>query len=109
MKTEMIEVNGKVYPLWSQFVNGKEQWIGGLLEDTGDFIDRKIGFGAMQTQIEDVVLRPNGKDSAFFEVQGREFNCGFDVGHGGVAAGEPGWITFRGYGGHIWRIKPIKS
>ena len=29
----MIEVNGKVYPLWGQFIERKDEWIGGILED----------------------------------------------------------------------------
>ncbi len=104
-------VNGKEYPLWSQFVDQKAEWIGGKLEDMGDSVDRAFGMlkdvsiGDVFTEIVDVRLRPNGKDSAMFEVVGERFTCGFDVKFGGVAAGEDGWITFSGYGGHIWRIK----
>jgi hypothetical protein len=101
----MIEINGRRYPLWSQFVEGKEKWIGGIMQDSGDSMDRNIGFSGAETTIKDIVLRENGKDSAFFEVAGKDFNCGFDVKHGGVVGGKEGWITFSGYGGHSWRIR----
>jgi len=92
----MIEVNGKVYPMWSQFVEDKEKWIGGILED--------LEYGG-STIITDVELVPNGEASAFLQVNGEEFGCGFDVSCGGIRAGDKGWITFSGYGGHTWRIK----
>lgn len=99
MKTEEpIVVNGRSYPLWSQFVHGKDKWIGGILED------RDMGM-SMKTEITDVELRANGHDSAWFGVDGKDFSCGFDVKYGGVSGGETGWITFHGYGGHEWRIK----
>lgn len=100
-----MEVNGKEYPLWSQFVERKDEWIGGILEDFGDSMDRSMGMGDMKTEITDIRLKPNGESSAFFEVAGKDFGCGFDVKGGGVTAGEEGYITFSGYGGHTWRIK----
>jgi len=111
----MIKVNGKEYPMWSQFVEGKEKWIGGSLEDFGDSMDRAFGMldderlADVLTEIVDIKLEPNGDDSAFFQVIGKNFDCGFDVQHGGVTAGEDGWITFSGYGGHKWRIKERKN
>ncbi len=103
----MINVNGKDYPLWSQFVEGKDKWIGGRLEDSGDSMDRNLGLisGNMSTEITDVTLKPNGEDSAMFSVEGKDFGCAFDVGHGGIGKGDEGWITFHGYMGHTWRIK----
>lgn len=103
----MIEVNGKQYPFWSQFVEGKEKWIGGILEDFGDSMDRRmLGEDAhFITEITDIILAPNGTESAMFLVNGKGFSCGFDVGVGGVTAGEEGWITLSGYGDHTWRIK----
>lgn len=92
-----MEINDRHYPFWSQFVEKKDQFTGGVLQDFdgGDF----------QTKIRDVRLTLNGDNSAFFEVVGEDFSCGFDVQFGGVTTGDPGWITFSGYGGHIWRIK----
>lgn len=112
----MIEVNGKEYPLWSQFVENKKKWIGGSLEDFGDSMDRAFGMldaderlAAVLTEIVDIELKPNGNDSALFNVVGKNFTCGFDVEVGGITAGEDGWITFSGYGGHTWRIKERKN
>lgn len=103
----MIEVNGKEYPLWSQFVEGKEKWIGGRLEDSGDSMDRHMGLidNDLSTEIIDIILRPNGETSAWFEVKGKDFSCGFDISCGGIGAGKEGWLTFHGYMGHEWRIK----
>jgi len=91
-------INGRYYPLWQQFVDKKAAWIGGVLED------HDMGICA-KTTITDIRLAPNGPISAAFFVDGAEFGCGFDVQYGGVDSGEPGWITFHGYGGHTWRIK----
>lgn len=100
-----MEVNGKVYPMWGQFVAKESEFIGGTLEDFGDSMDRIMGAKPMSTEITGVRLKPNGKDSAFFEVSGKLFTCGFDVQYGGVIAGQAGWITFSGYGGAQWRIR----
>ena len=103
----MIEVNGRQYPLWSQFVEGKDKWLGGILEDFGDSMDKALGLPTddMVTEITDIKLEPNGNKNAWFEVSGKVFNCGFSTDVGGVMGGEEGWITFSGYGGHRWRIK----
>jgi hypothetical protein len=101
-----LYVNGKYYPLWEQFVFKKQQWIGGLMQDYGDSIDRgAFGFEGMETKIVDIKIRPNGSDSAFFEVIGEQFTCGFDVKYGGIIPGKNDWLTFSGYGGHTWKIK----
>ena len=108
----MIEINGKLYPLWSQFVEQKAEWIGGSLQDQGDAMDRAIGLtdgSWMSTEITDIRLEPNGSDSAYFSVDGRDFSCGFDAQVGGIVGGEDGWLTFSGYGGHTWRIKKATS
>lgn len=104
-------VNGKAYPLWDQFIRGKSKWIGGIIEDFGDSMDRAL-FGAEETnnttKITDITLEPNGKDSAFFEIKGESFCCGFDVHYGGISGNqESGWLTFSGYGGHTFRIKGV--
>lgn len=91
-------INGKYYPLWSQFVEKKNKFIGGILEDLDMGMSQK-------TEITDITLEANGEDSAFFSVEGKDFGCGFDVSVGGITAGEKGRLTFSGYGGHTWRIK----
>jgi hypothetical protein len=93
-----LVVNGREYPLWSQFVHRKAEWIGGRLQD----LDMGV---CEETEITDIELEPNGADSACFLVSGPEWGCGFDVKHGGITAGEAGWLTFSGYGGHTWRIQ----
>jgi len=101
-------INGKHYPLWQQFIDKKEEWIGGLLQDFGDSMDRQLfpeAENGITTEITDIRLEPNGEDSAFIFIDGEDFDCGFDVEHGGIIAGDEGWITFSGYGGHKWRIK----
>jgi hypothetical protein len=95
-------INGKYYPLLSQFVDRKSEFIGGILEDLEEGPNKSV------TEINDIKLIPNGKDSAFFRVCGKDFDCGFDTEVGGVVGGEEGWITFHGYGGHEWRIREVK-
>ena len=38
----MITIEGKEYPLWSQFVEKKEEWIGGFGEAQTEIIDIKL-------------------------------------------------------------------
>ena len=91
-------VNGKEYPLWSQFVERKNEWIGGVLED--------FDMGeVMKTKIKDIELRPNGDDSAYFSIIGEDFDCGFDVSYGGITVGDEGWVTFSRFYGGTHRIK----
>lgn len=104
-----MKCNGKEYPLWGQLVENKDKYIGGTLEDFGDGFDSMMGMPPGSTKITDITLKPNGDDSAFFEIVGEDFGCGFDVAHGGIGGGESGWLTFHGYGGHKFRIKPIES
>lgn len=97
-----IRINGKSYPLWSQFVQNLE-WIGGTLQDLDP------DSGSATGKIVSITLTPNGTDSAFFNVDTAEgWGCGSDVRHLGVDCRpglEPGWIHFVGYGGHRWRIR----
>ena len=66
-------------------------------------------WGCEKTEITDIVLRPNGTSSAYFMVEGKDFSCGGDVGYLGLTGGDPMWLTFSGYGGHIWRIREKRS
>lgn len=99
----MITINRRQYPLWSQFVERKKEWIGGILEELEDSYPQ-VGVGG-KTTITDITLKANGKDSAFFSVEGKGFSCGGSTECLGVTGGEEGWITLSGYGGHTWRIK----
>lgn len=91
--------------MWSQFVHRKDEWIGGALEDFGEY----SATPKYRTEIVDIKLRPSGDKWAYFEVVGKDFTCGFDVQYGGVVAGEEGYITFSGFHNHTWRIKQKKD
>jgi len=99
----MESVNGKVYTLWGQFVDKKSEWIGGNLQDEGG--------ECLQTEITDITLKPNGADSAFFTVQGKEYDCGFDVRCGGIGGGQPNdkdTLRLSGYGSCTFTIERKK-
>ena len=81
----MQTINGKTYTLWPQFVEKKNQWIGGDLID----FDHDVGLES-KTKIKDITFTPNGKDSAMFSIIGEDFTCECDV-------------EFLGVGGHIDR------
>jgi hypothetical protein len=102
-----LVINGRIYPLWQKFVNQAPQFIGGIMQDFGDSMDRALGIsdGASTTKITGIRLEPNGPDSAYFTVDGEDFSCGFDTTIGGIVGVDEDWITFSGYGGHKWRIK----
>ncbi len=97
-----LVINGRRYPMWSQFVHRKAEWIGGVLEDFGECHD---GRPLCATEIVDIKLEPNGKEHAWFEVTGKDFTCGFCTSVGGVIGGAEGWLTVSGYQGHTWRFK----
>ncbi len=93
-----MKINGKTYPLWGQFVEQKDKWIGGILHDTY----------ASPTEITDITLTPNGTDSAVFSVIGKDYTCASDVRYLGLASREdskPGFLLC-GYGGHQFTIQP---
>jgi hypothetical protein len=92
-----ILVNGRVYPMWQQFVHRKDEWIGGILQDLDD--DPLLGGATCPpTEITDVVLRENGSDSAWFEFSGKDYACGFDISVGGIGAPIGDELTLYGYG-----------
>lgn len=97
-----MEVNGRFYPMWGQFVEKKAQWIGGILVD-----EEQLANGA-QTEIVDITLEPNGPDSAKFCVKGKDFECAFDVRMGGVGPSNHGkeWLSF-GWTYGKFRIKGV--
>ncbi len=88
----MITINGKSYPLWSQFVEQKERWIGGTVEEPSD----GIAPGG-STEITDISLEEQENGGVFFTVHGKDFNESFDIQYGGVGGPfEKGWVGFRG-------------
>ena len=103
----MIKVNGKEYPMWSQFVEGKARFIGGRLIDHGDDFpgsDFPESNGIGKTVITDVTLTANGEDSAYLTFHGENFGCSGDVKHLGISGEQSEGITFRGYGGHRFEV-----
>lgn len=98
-----------------KIVVDKQKFIGGVLEDNGDEVDRGIykwfnnkDMPCDQTTIIDIILRPTGINSFFFEIIGEHFKCGFDVNHGQIVAGKYDHTTFVGFGGHVFSIQPWK-
>lgn len=96
---EAIKVNGRSYPLWSQFCLDPS-WIGGTLQDLDP------DSGGATGRIINISLLPNGADSAMFEVTTDQgWSCACDTKYLAVDnRQEPGWMQFCGYGGHRWRI-----
>jgi len=91
-----MEINGKVYPMWKQFVERKDEMIGKIL------VSEEDGFEPMRTKVIDVDLTPNGNDSAMFMIYGEDFDCGFDVGHGGVTSNGDGIVFSSRYCGEFF-------
>jgi len=86
----MLEpINGKVYPMWSQFVEKKEGWIGGSMIDS----DSIMG-DAEETEITDVSLIPNGTESAMMIFHGKDYDCSFDVRYCGIGGGDSNKVGY---------------
>ena len=85
-------VNGREYPMWSQFVENKDKYIGQEVQN--------IDMGMTASMIvTDIRLEPNGDDSAMFVIEGKDVEGDTDtwltdVHYIGIGAGEDGWITF---------------
>ena len=106
MEKQKLKINGEYYPMWSQLIEQKVKWIGGKLLDEGDSIDKMMGYKPKITLITNISLKPNGEDSAFFSIVGEDFTCGFDCKYGGISGDQvSGWLTFSGYGHHVFKIK----
>lgn len=91
-------VNGREYPLWSQFIERKDEFIG------KELIDNDMGV-ELKTIVTDIVLKANGEDSVFFSIEGEDFSCGFDVRYGGISPENKGIISFSGFQGQLITIK----
>lgn len=78
----------KHYPMYQQFVDQKDKWIGGTLVELSDGITDEA-----ETEIEDVRIDRNENYDAF-EVVGKDFSCSFNTMYGGVGGGQDGWIKF---------------
>lgn len=97
----METINGKTYPMWSQFVEKKSEWIGGQLQE----IDSVMG-QAPVTEIKDVTLEPNGDESAMITFHGENYVCGYDVQHCGIdPSGPEGWLTISSQWGDRFQVR----
>jgi hypothetical protein len=100
----MITIDGKSYPLWSQFVEKKSEWIGGILEEIGDQFCK-----GSTTEITDITLEKDEDwgNVVVFTVHGKDFDCGFNIEYAGIDASNivGNWIAFHGYGDFNFRIK----
>lgn len=106
----MEPINGKVYPLWGQFVDRKDEWIGGALESFGAVVDRVNGKTSAITTIEDIIMEPKGTTSAIFKIVGKDFTCESDVKFLAIdttkfPSPDKDFLTLHGEGGHIFRFK----
>ena len=83
----MKEINGKVYPMWNQFLDAEKEWIGGTL------INIDMGLTA-ETKITGVILEKNGDKSEIFGFKGEDFDCTSDVRYVGIGHEKPNYKDF---------------
>lgn len=97
-----MEVNGRYYPMWGDFVKKKKKFIGGKLTEYSSY-------GNPETTIKDITLTANGDDSAWFQVTGEDFRCGFDVQHGCLDPNVDGvgGVGFSGTYGPHFRVQEV--
>lgn len=55
-----MEVNGKTYPMWGQFVERQNEFVGKSLESY------EMGM-VLKTKVKGITLEPNGETSAFLQ------------------------------------------
>ena len=92
-----MEINGNEYPLWNEFIARKEEFIGKKLVN----VTEKY---TSETIIEDMFLIPNGTESAYFNIKGKDFDCGLDIHYGGFgdSKGEESIISFSSLSGSFY-------
>ena len=93
-----MKVCGKEYSLWPQFVERKDEFIGGKLEDLSES-------PAAETEITDITFAD--ASGPVFCIHGKDFDCSFNVNYGFIAAnGAPvkGQLTFGTRFGMTFRI-----
>lgn len=97
----MTVINGKVYPMWNQFVEKKETFIGEEM-----FSNEEGGGQSESTIITDVTLEPNGDDSAMISFIGKDYTCACDVRFCGISPTPiPGFIVIATSFGDTFYIK----
>lgn len=97
-----MQVNEKEYQLWSQFVEKKNDFIGGILESPARHSNNTI-----TTIITDITLSKSCYDSYIFTIEGRGFSSFLNTAQGKIVNKEPGWtIFYDGQGGECKIKKP---
>lgn len=86
--------------MWKELVDQEKEWIGGVLIDYGDSIDRNLGATPQQTTIIGFKLTDD-----WFEVKEEKFCCGGNRRFLGLSPNQNGnGITISGYGDHEFKI-----
>lgn len=93
----MKEINGKVYPMYQQFLDNVEDFIGRKLIEHDNFWDDS------ETTITGFDLVENGEDSAMFVIKGGAFDASFDVKYSGLIS-RNGNLCFSTNFGTEWEI-----
>jgi len=93
------------YSNLTEIAENQEKYIGWIMEDSGDSMDRRMGAKPMATKVKGIEFELNeNKTGASFSVIGEEFTCSFNVEYGYLSHKDDEELIFRGYGGHEWRI-----
>jgi hypothetical protein len=98
--------------MWKELIEHKEKWIGGLLIDYGDSMDKQMTKKEKipaKTIITDMVLTDDT-----FKVVGVDFTCMGSREHLGMTDNPQfelpeGGLAFKGYDGHEWHIIKPKN
>lgn len=101
----MQTINGKTYPMWSQFVEKKANFIGNKMFD----VDSMMG-AAPETEVVDVELVPNGTDSAMICFRGKDYDCISDVKYCGISSDpqQPNYMVIATQFGNTFYIEGQK-
>lgn len=100
-------INSKTYPMWSQFVERKNEWVGGKMFE----VDSVMGATPM-TEIVNIELVPNGPESAMICIRGIDYDCCADVqycGIGGTDQLQPGFLAIFTQFGSTYYIQQRQS
>jgi hypothetical protein len=92
-----MRVNGKTYPMWGQWVEKKESFIGAEIAD--------MDADGIAAKITDVQLVPNATDSAMLVIStAAGWDAACDVKYLALGSPEPGVLDLVGFGGWHMRI-----
>ena len=82
----MITIDCTSYPVWSKFIDNKDEWIGGILREDNH-----------STVIRDISLTKES-NAIVFRVTGGTFSCAFNIAYGGaVPSNNFDSISFSAY------------